>query len=348
MIPFKKINITEDEISAVARVMRSGMIGLGNDVFEFEKMLADYMGSKYAIAVDSCTSALFLSLKYFKEVDLKGKDRVAIIPSMTVPLVAAAIIEAGYQMEFSDDTNWVGSAYPILNTNVWDSAHQLEKRQFQTMKTNKKIDGNAKVCVSFYPTKNIGSADGGAILTDDEQFADWARSISCYGRNQSNKYQNSWDYDIELIGYKRHWTNLQAVIATEQLKRLDKINERREGIRDHYNTEFKLKNSSLYLYRLNVGIPSGGDFATNSYLRNRFIEKMRSKNIECGVHFKPLHLMAAYKGFKFNKGGLSDPLKDPVAKVNLAYSKTVSIPFYNQLTDEETERIIDAVRECMP
>ena len=87
-IPFKKLNIDDKVIKAVVNTLRSGRIGLGNEVFEFEKMLAKYVGAKHVIATDSCTSAIFLSLKY-------SKAKVVGVPSMTVPLVPAAVVDSG-------------------------------------------------------------------------------------------------------------------------------------------------------------------------------------------------------------------------------------------------------------
>lgn len=308
-IPFKKLNIDDKVIKAVVNTLRSGNIGLGNEVFEFEKMLAKYVGAKHVIATDSCTSAIFLSLKYSTA---KGVG----VPSMTVPLVPAAVIEARKELFFTDDIEWVGSAYRLDGTDIWDSAHQLNKDQM------KNTPDAQSLCFSFYPTKSIGSADGGAIATNDSKFADWARSISTYGRNQKAKYQNSWEYDINLVGYKRHYTNLQAVICREQLKQLPKIDKRRSEIRYKYNQVFGMNNRSLYLYRISVGN------------RDKFIKDMAKKGITCGVHFKPVHLFKAFKDFPFYGNR---------EKVERAYEHTVSLPFYNLLTDQEVDYIIGAI-----
>ena len=311
MIPFKKVNITKKLIARVTNLMATGMIGLGNEVFEFEKRLAEYVGSKYCVATDSCTSALFLSL-------VGDTYRIVNCPSMTVPLVANSIYEAGCELKFTDDIDWVGSVYRLGGTDVWDSAHELDRNMF------KKFGKKAKVCFSFYPTKNIGSADGGAICTNDKEFADWARCAVTYGRDQGQKYKNSWEYEIVMRGWKRHYTNLQAVICDEQLKKLDKVNKRRKEIKNIFNTEFELSNKSLYLYRLQVKN------------RDRFVKKMDKLGIQCGVHFKPLHLMKAFGNV---------PFEGDKGKVENAYKHTVSIPFYNRLTDDEVDYIVVNVKK---
>src|SRR3972149_4603244 len=105
-IPFKRINLG-NAYKEVKPLFESGFIGLGEKVYEFERELASYVGAKYCLATDSCTSALFLSLKY--EV-LHGLKKVK-IPSMTVPLVADASIEAGLEIEFNGQTDWARLRY---------------------------------------------------------------------------------------------------------------------------------------------------------------------------------------------------------------------------------------------
>lgn len=311
-IPFKKINLGS-VYKDLKPLFKSGQIGLGNIVFEFEKELANFVGSKYVVAVDSCTSALFLSLKFEKSRGLKEVS----IPSMTVPLVANACLEAGLKIKFNGQTDWVGSAYEIIGSQVIDSAHQLQKGQY------KKFKGK-KLCFSFYPTKTIGSADGGAIATDDEEFAGWVRSVSTYGRDQKSQRGNSWDYDVLMFGYKRHYTNLQAAICLEQLRRLDETTEKRKRILSIYNKALGCKNKSDYLFRINMEDRDG------------FIRYAAELGVECGVHFKPLHLMEPFKKIPMSK-------QDRI-KVENAYKKTVSLPFYDTMTDGEVNKVIEVVK----
>ena len=312
-IPFKRLNF-KGAYKAIKPLFDSGFIGLGSEVFKFEKELAKYVGAKHVIATDSCTSALFVSLEY-------ENKKVVYIPSMTVPLVANVCLEADLEVKFNGETDWVGSAYNIWGTNVYDSAHQLQRGQYGKLV---KDNPGAKLCFSFYPTKTIGSADGGAIATDDDEFADWARSIITYGRDQKAKYQNSWDYDVAMQGYKRHYTNLQATICLEQLRRLDITNAMRQMVRDKYNVALGYNNVSDYLYRIRVEDRDG------------FIKYANKRGIECGVHFKPLHLMTPFKKFTMNK--------DDKKRVEEEYAHTVSLPFFSTMTDEEIDRVIDTVK----
>lgn len=318
MIPFKRVNLG-NALEAIKPLIESGQIGLGSVVTEFEEELAKYVGSKYVVSTDSCTSAIFLSLKWEKLLANAWNEpfHFVSIPSMTVPLVPNAAIEAGFQIKFNDATDWVGSAYNIGGTMVWDSAHQLQRDQYKKMN-----NPNVKLCFSFYPTKTIGSADGGAIATDDYDFYMWAKSISTYGRDMKQK-GNSWDYDVVNFGYKRHYTNLQAAICLEQLRRLDETNTKRQSIVKRYNDAFGYHNVSDYLYRINVED------------RDRFIAYMKDQGIECGVHFKPVHMMTPFKVF---------PIENK-EKIEEAYKKTVSLPLFDTMTDEEVETVIKTVNE---
>lgn len=317
-IPFKKINLG-NALERITPLIESGHIGLGNTVFEMENKLAKYVGAKYVVAVDSCTSALFLSLLYEKK---RYKITKVSIPSMTVPLVPNAVLEAGLDMEFNDATDWVGSAYRILDSNVYDSAHQLQRNQYKNM-LGLGAPSRMKLCFSFYPTKTIGSADGGAIATNDQEFADWVRCVSTYGRNQGKHYGNSWDYDVVTTGYKRHYTNLQAAIVLEQLERLDETNENRQKIVRRYNKAFNLYNTSDYLYRLRI------------FDRDAFVHYMADRGIECGVHFKPVHLMEPFKYFSVRNR----------EKIEDEYKYTVSLPLYDTMTDDEIDYVIRCTKD---
>lgn len=319
MIPFKRINLG-NSYEKVKPLFESGMIGLGDNVFEFEQALAKYVGAKHVIALNSCTSAISLSAlwAYGKE----GLRKVS-IPSMTVPLVANALLQAGIEISFDNRTDWVGVCYDLRGSTIVDSAHELRRNCFRTHQAVVN-DRKLKMCFSFYPTKTIGCSDGGAIATNDDDFATWARSASVYGRNQSQKRENSWDYEVDTYGYKMNFTNLQAVIALEQLNRLDETNKRRQAVVDMYNTAFDLANHSDYLYRIKV------------FNRDRFIEKMLSMGVECGVHFKPLHQMTPFQNIAMLPSDRED--------VDQQFSETVSLPLYDTLEMDEVIKVIKSVK----
>lgn len=293
MVPFKKVNLGTS-YAWLKPFMDNGMIGLGEAVFEFEEKLAKYVGAKYCVALSSCTAALLLSLIWEKNRGVKGVS----IPSMTVPHTANAVLQAGLELRLDGRTDWVGGRYLINGSKVVDSAHELRRDVF------KYFPDDIKVCYSFYPTKTIGSADGGAVCTNDKEFVDWLRSVSSYGRDQKASQSSSWNYDIINLGYKCNWNNLQAVIALEQLSRLDETNKRRAEIAAIYNKMIpdyvQVIQNSDYLYRIKVN-------------RDNYIKFMMDHGVECGVHFKPLHLMTPFKDLKV----------EYPAKIEQVYAQTV-------------------------
>jgi dTDP-4-amino-4,6-dideoxygalactose transaminase len=126
-------------------------------VIKFERVIAEYVGAKYACSVNSATSAIFLSLL--------NKNVTIDLPSMIPPVVANAIITSGNKINFIDDVDWVGHSYILHQFDdykVVDSAQKLEKNQFK-----KECNPQDLMIFSFYPTKPLGRLDGGMVVTDD-------------------------------------------------------------------------------------------------------------------------------------------------------------------------------------
>ena len=192
MIRFKQLPIGDEEKEAAMRVIDSGSLSMGPFVAKFEDDFAEFIGSKHAIAVNSCTSALFLALlcQNHGRYDLPiGVCHARIeMPSMTVPVVANAVLQTGAGLSFIDDVSWVGKDYQLKPFDVWDSAHLVEPRQYRFYENPK-----ALVCFSFYPTKTICGAEGGMIATDDDDSAEWLKKARWYGRSEGDsKIKNSW------------------------------------------------------------------------------------------------------------------------------------------------------------
>jgi len=309
LIRFKVLPVGEDDANAAREVILKKSLGMGSMVQRLEEEFADYIGCKHAVAVGSCTNSLFLTLQN------KNVQTVA-IPSMMVPLVANEIIHSNMTPYFTTDTEWVGHAYEMIGTDVIDSAHEVipNKWDFDLY----------TVCYSFYPTKPIGGADGGMICTNDDSMAKWYKQARSFGRDSGDTIvKNSWEYGIEFPGWRMYMNDVQAAIAYTQLKRHPEINLRMTEIREKYNGIFGLHNTSNYLYRIEADS------------RDEFIKYMYRNGIECGVHFYPLHMMDAFRRYP----------GDDMTEVEIAYRRTVSLPFHIYLTDEEIRYISDKALE---
>jgi len=143
-------------------------------VILFEEAIADYCGSKYAVAVESCTSALFLSMVYeFKKYDHKPN---AHLPSRTYPGVACSVIHAGGNIIFENEP-WEGE-YQIYPHPIWDAALRFRKGMYEPHKHNAGFQ-----CISFHAKKILSIGRGGAILTDNEEAVKWFRKARFDGRD---------------------------------------------------------------------------------------------------------------------------------------------------------------------
>ena len=278
-------------------------------VERFEKQVCEFVGAKYACSMHSATMAIFFSL-------LEHKKQIIEIPSVIPPVVPNAIITSGHEVSFVDNTSWVGNSYVLKQFNdykVIDSAQQLDQNQFCDQ-----ADDDDLMIFSFYPTKPVGSIDGGMIVSNNKEKIDRLKTISRYGMSQSD---NSWERKIIMPGWKMYMNSIQCHIAEKNLLRLEEKQKRFDEIRNYYNSCFRLENTSRHLYRINVED------------NQAFLKEMKDKKIQCGIHYKALHLNDVY-----NKNNISLPSSE------YQHKTTVSIPFHEKLTDREAQYIAKEMR----
>ena len=279
-------------------------------VIKFERVIAQYVGAKYACSVNSATSAIFLSLL--------NKNVIVDLPSMIPPVVANAIITSGNKINFIDDVDWVGHSYILHQFDdykVVDSAQKLEKNQFQ-----KECNPQDLMIYSFYPTKPLGGSDGGMIVTDDYEKYRWFKEAVLNGMTYA---ENNWERGISFPGYKMYMNSIQAKVLMNNFVNFEKKMMVLGNLVNTYNRELGYKNSSKHLYRIEV-------------LDNKkFLEKMNKAGIICGIHYPALHLNSIY-----NNGNSKGC--DKSKKVE---HRTVSLPMNERLSFYELEYVIDKVKE---
>lgn len=157
-------------------------------VAEFERQVAVFAGAKYGVAMDSCTSALFLACKYL------GVGEVA-IPARTYISVPASIVHAGGSVRFLD-VQWSG-AYPLLPYPIWDSAKRFRKGMYK----------GGFHCVSFHMKKLLPIGRGGMILTDDEKAVKWFKMARQDGREGGKPFMQE---KVTFLGWNAYMTPEQA------------------------------------------------------------------------------------------------------------------------------------------
>jgi len=171
-------------------------------VKQFESKLADFVGSKYAVAVDSCTNALFLCCLYLKVCEV-------IIPSRTYVSVPSSIIHAGGNVSWSDKP-WTGR-YQLMPYPIYDSACMLDKGMY--------IPGTFQ-CVSFSANKPLNIGKGGMIFTDDDQANKWFRLARYEGRNEVPIMED----EFTMLGWNMYMTPEQAARGLVLATYLNKTN----------------------------------------------------------------------------------------------------------------------------
>lgn len=281
----------------------------GTIVDEFENNFLDYVGAKYACSVNSATNAIFLMLL--------NKDITVKVPSLIPPVVLNAIITSGNKVEFVDDVDWIGHSYILhefSDYKIIDSAQRVDRNQFANEANDEDL-----MFFSFYPTKPVGSADGGIIVSNDKTKIDYLRTLSFNGMSFST---NNWERKILMPGYKFYLNSIQAYIANENLNLLDTKKVKLSEVRNYYNKELGYNNMSDHLYRINVKD------------RSKFMSQMKEAGIICGIHYECQHNNPIYFS------NLSECPK------SVEMSKTtVSIPFHECLTYDDMSYIVKTIKD---
>ena len=289
----------------------------GSIVSEFEDNFCKYVGAKYACSLNSATNAIFLSFL--------NKNEHVVVPSMIPPVVCNAILTSGNKLDFNDDTDWVGDSYVLHRFDgykIIDSAQKVEYNQFKNEANDEDL-----MIFSFYPTKPVGSSDGGIIVSNDYEKIKWFKEATMNGMTYAH---NNWDRTIKFPGYKMYMNSIQCYIANENLKLLDFKKMKLNGIREKYNNSLGYNNTSDHLYRIEVDN------------REDFIDKMKSDGIVCGVHYEALHEVKTYRESTSRPYSATDRICKNSSMVS---KKTVSIPFHENLNDNnDLEYVIEKVK----
>lgn len=293
-----------------------------NVVCEFEQAFAEYVGAKYACSANSASSLIYLSNIKCPCIFEVSSIIPIVVPNAIIRSTEPRATRPEPYLLVRDDVDWVGGSYTIcdsktLRMKIIDSAQKVERDQFKNEASPKDW-----MIFSFYPTKPVGGCDGGMIVSDDKDAIDWFRSATLNGTSLTH---NSWERKIHFAGWKMHMNSIQAYIANENLKKLDKKNQILAEICDVYNAHLGYNNTSRHLYRIKV---------KNN---KRFVEKMKAERITCGIHYEAIHLNELYSKHIFNLRPL--PLSEIEEKV------TVSIPFHENLTKADINKVILNVRK---
>ena len=372
-IPYGHQWIDEEDIEEVVKVLKSDWITTGPKIAEFEDALSSYIGTKYAVAVNSGTSALDIAVQTLNL--QKGSEVIttpftfvgtsnAILYNNSKPVFAdieketrninpddvrkkitqktKAIIYVDYagQPCDIDELKEIAEEYDLYL--IEDACHAIGA-EYKGEKTGNFAD---MTIFSFHPVKHITTGEGGAVVTNNEEFCEKLKILRNHGIDKSafERFgpEAGWAYDLKFLGRNYRITDFQAVLGTSQLKKLDVFSEKREEIAKMYTegfddmTEIETPSAKPYvkhawhIYTVLL----------NSIGRDEFFKMMRERNIGVNVHYIPIYRFSYYQEhFNFNS-------KDfPITEV--VYNNIITLPLYPKMTDNDVEAVIEGVRRVV-
>ncbi len=372
-IPYGKQHIDQKDIDAVVNTLTADFLTQGPKVAEFETAFANYVGAKYAVAVNNATSGLHLSVL---ALDLKPGDRVITTP-ITFAASANCVRYAGAEVWFADidrasytlsleSTKQLIESKPkgffkgiipvdfaglpvnleafreLANKHdLWiiEDACHAPGGHFTDSKHVKQRCGNgayADIAVfSFHPVKHIACGEGGMITTNSEALYKKLSLLRTHGitKEDMNENHGAWYYEMQTLGFNYRLTDIQSALGITQLAKNDEGVVRRNEIANTYKEAF---NGRIAYQSL-----SEGDYNAHHLFiievedRKGLYDYLRARNIFAQIHYIPVHTLPYYKEIGYNSANLS--------QAEDYYSKCISLPMYPTLTNEEQAFVIKNV-----
>lgn len=370
--------IDEDDVNAVSEVLRSDYITCGPKVSEMERVLTEYTGANYAVAVSNGTAALHCACM---AAGIGPGDEVITTP-ITFAASANCVIYCGARPVFADidsetynidpesirkcitdrtkaiiavdftgqavkqkEIRAICDAYGLVF--IEDAAHAVGTRY-----DGKQVGSIADMtCFSFHPVKTVTGGEGGAVLTNREDF--YKRIVLAHTHGithdedamEDGPHEGPWYYEQTALGYNYRITDFQAALIVSQMKKLPMFAARRKEIVKIYDEAFadvpeiiiqkEIAESDtcrhLYIIRLDL------DRLTCS--RREFFDAMSAENVRCQIHYIPVYWFPYYKNLGYERG--------LCPKAEEIYRSILSIPLYPKMTDQDVRDVIHAVKKVV-
>ena len=363
--------ISKDDKKIVDKALSQSMLTLGPQLEKFESDFCKYSNSKYAIAVSNCTAALHLSLM---ALGIKKNDEV-IIPDLTFVADANAILACNAKPVITDinkenfflsisniKKNITKKTKAIIPVHIYGQVCNIDEILDVAKDNNLKVIEDcahavgtfhkskhvgtlgSTGCFSFYPTKNITTAEGGMVITNSKQIAEKVRQLRSHGMTKSlqNRYSSEypWIFDILQPGYNYRLDEIRAALGITQLKRIKKINDLRKKASTYYHKNLQNipgiilpdmvndRTHSYHLYTIRV---------TNPYKlsRNQLFKKLKNNGIRTTVYWMPIHKYTAYQ--KFAK-------KSNVINTTKIYDEILALPLFPNISKIHQESVIKVIK----
>lgn len=364
MIKLFHPHIPDEFFPKVEEILKSGWIGQGPVVDEFEKAFVEYTGVKYAVMTNSATAALNLAVHAAGV----GPGDEVITTSLTFISTNHAILNAGATPVFVDidpetllmDLNLVrakvtsrtkaimavhyagnpfdmNKLYALANEFglkvIEDAAHACG-----SYSGPKAIGSFGLTCFSFHAVKNLPTGDGGMVTTNDEDEYNTVRSMAWLGIDKSTfarstgKYK--WEYDVPIVGYKAHSNDIAAALGVQGLEKLNEWNEYRQMLRHDYEARLP---GVKFLKQTPNTFSSGHLCVIRVPNRDTLHDRLSENNIETGVHYKPNHLYPMYRQYDV----------EDLVETEKAYKEILSLPMHLKLGINDISYITGTIKRYL-
>jgi perosamine synthetase len=367
MIPVFKPTMGEEESKAVADVLMSGWIGLGPKTAEFEKQFAAYIGTAYAVAVNSATAALHLAMKVMEveggevistpmtfvstnhailynraapvfcdiEPDTLNIDASRIEALITPQTRAIMVVHYGGYSADMETVLQVARSYGLKV--IEDAAHGCGGEW-----CGRKLGSIGDIgCFSFQAVKNLATGDGGMIVTNDEEIYERLLRLRWVGINRDTWSRDagsdrgySWYYNVDELGFKYHMNDIAAAIGLVQLSKLDCMNARRREISDCYSRAFQeIEGMETPAVKRYMTRPACHNYVIKYPDRDGLNAHLKSCGVSTGVHYIPNNHYEMYRNCRG---------ETPVCE--RVWKNLLTLPLYPDLNADELGLIIDEVK----
>jgi len=371
-VPLSDLELGAEEKQAVTAVLESRWLSLGQKTRQFEQRFAAMLGVRYAIAVCNGTAALHLAHKALG----LGPGDEAICPSLTFVAGPNAIRYCGAECVFADiiseddlticprdierkltpRTRVIQvmhyGGYPSRMPQIMQLAREKGLAVIEDCAHAPGAELNGIPCgtwgdvgcFSFFSNKNLTTAEGGMVVTNDDELAERIRLMRSHGMTSLSfdRFQgHAFSYDVVLEGYNYRIDELRAALGLVQLGRLDDYNQKRHRLAEHYRRLLQGLESLSVPFANHPGRPSHHIFAVllrDGSARPALMQFLKENGVQTSIHYPPVHRFQHYRNVR-NGSAAEVPLTEDVAR------RLVTLPLYPAMRLQDVEFVVEKIRQ---
>lgn len=367
-------DIGSEECQAVLQVLESGMLSMGAMVETFEDAFARFLNVRHAIAVSSATAALHLA---HHVMGTETEDEV-IVPSLTFVATANSVVYTGATPIFADiigeqdlniDPDDVAhritsrtrgivvvhyAGYPVDMDRIMHLADQHGLYVVEDASHAPGSDYHGKPlgtighvgCFSFYTNKNMTTAEGGMVVTNDDNLAQRMRRMRSHGMTTVTWDRirgHAYSYDVTDLGFNYRIDEMRAALGIVQLNRLPASNKRRRIIMENYLTG--LSQNDMIVVPFGLGVEDVSYhicpvLLTDGMMRESVMADLRNRGVQTSIHYPPVHLFSLYRERYGCRSGML-PITEDVTQ------RELTLPLYPSMCEADVEHVLDALEKSL-